>query len=331
MNKNVLNLSLIVLVFSFQSINVCAAPKKACLLSVYGKLAERHTQLTVIDFHANKTSLPQEYDAVGRFWGNKADFSSLQDGEYVYLINTNNELIFSTRVPNLDINPDQPGTKFLATHRGLYKRLENLGKNQEIVAAVEFKISNGRVSIFNNKSGTFRGNSSHLQHAENVFFKRGLPIEVETVRVDVSTQVAVKAHFSELERAEKFLKFAKTDDYKKMKLLSEKMYKLSPSSSPPGTIDANRIYELTSQAIEKFDPNFPVSGTVSLSREVQEEIYSDVMMNAFGYFAILEKEEIPHLIKTFKPFDNYDGFRLNINVVSDLFEYYVQQLERVAK
>lgn len=157
----------------------------------------------------------------------------LENGAYLYLIDQKGTLIFSNRVPDLNDFAEP-----LASHRSLYYRLNSFNQNvTDVVAAGEFEIHHHRVSLINNKSGTFRGNEKNLRWAEDVLLKRGLEIEKNTVRTDYSPgNVFSGKHLKELDGAHALVRVMADPQKKKLyeKILKqvEKIYAYYPSKVP---------------------------------------------------------------------------------------------------
>jgi hypothetical protein len=172
----------------------------------------------------------------GNFLSPQQKFTALNDGDYVYIIDKNGTVGFSNRVPD-HLNFKEP----LASHRSVYHRLESAThKIPQIIAAGEFEIRQGRVALFNNKSGTFRGGAKQLEIAEATLNRHGLQFEPLSTRVDYSIKKVANKHFSELaaarasqalqSRAETKVILQKMDDFQKQ------VYRHYPGQEP-GSID----------------------------------------------------------------------------------------------
>jgi len=121
------------------------------------------------------------------------DLSQLGEGEYVFLIGRKAGsaeapvLVWARRVPDLSVDPDS-GKPFLATHRGLAQTLAARVGAQgpegiEILGAGEV-IREGRMIEVNNASGTYPGESAHLEFSEQVLGAHGLARDKITRRTN---------------------------------------------------------------------------------------------------------------------------------------------------
>lgn len=83
-----------------------------------------------------------------------------RDGTYAILFDHTGAFTISHRLPN---NQPLPGTPYLATHRGLYARLqEHLGRVPEPVFGGEILVVGGRVIHLIDQSGTFHSTVSEF-------------------------------------------------------------------------------------------------------------------------------------------------------------------------
>lgn len=113
--------------------------------------------------------------------------ANLKDGEYVYLIARDGQIML---LPRLVADPRNP-TAFLGSHDGLARLLnqssrEKSKSNLEIVAAGELILRGGRAHIFSNKAGTRRASSESLEWAKKVFKANGALLDDSTLLVDFS-------------------------------------------------------------------------------------------------------------------------------------------------
>jgi hypothetical protein len=119
----------------------------------------------------------------------------LDDGFYIYISDSKGRIVYSPRVPDIH-DLENP----IASHRALTEqwKLHHPGETPEMLAAGEFEVSHGRISEINNKANTYHGNGTHLNYASDLFQKRGLRIEPETLRVDYATTKPAETHQAEL-------------------------------------------------------------------------------------------------------------------------------------
>lgn len=190
---------------------------------------------------------------------------SLEDGVYIYVVDKKKGPIFSHRtprdeIPNLEeiksqlLKGEDPTGKYLATHRGLLRRSEQLGGG-DILAAGEFQVTNGRVSKISNRSGTFIGDAEkgavndrrRLAFAENNLKKYGLPIEKNTVREDFSLKKTREGgndgylvHNEADVEAKIWIMTYGTDEFKKVKEFSTRLSQDYPSKIP-GQYDMDKV------------------------------------------------------------------------------------------
>jgi|GEM_PF-3798871 len=143
-----------------------------------------------------------EKESAGEVLSPSQNFPYLDDGAYVYVIDRQGRIGFSKRVPDLNdsVTP-------LVSHRSVFEKMkQDQTPPPEVTAAGEFEIHLGRVSLLNNKSGTFRGDEKNLFVTEALLKRHGLNIEPGTERVDYARQAVPGKHYSELASAEAWVR-----------------------------------------------------------------------------------------------------------------------------
>ncbi len=143
---------------------------------------ESHALPPIIGRTPDIKTRPQELYAAGEFITDPNQLNALPDGNYVFLIDRENRIIWSHRTPNREANPDG---LHLATHRALANFYRNIGGTEgEFVGAGECLMLNGKpgspVSILNDKANTFHGNQENLDYSVAILKRAGLPVTEPT-------------------------------------------------------------------------------------------------------------------------------------------------------
>lgn len=174
------------------------------------------------------------------------ELKNLPDGDYVFLMDAKERTIVSPRTPE-SVGGANTG-RYLVTHRSLAQKLKEIdGREPTIFAAGEFKITNGRVSEINNKSGTYRGTSQHLNYAADTLKSRwGLRVEEGTTMRDLSTARADPSHFREKDSSELLLKFRDTPDFNRLTSLYQRLAEVYPAKIP-GRMDVDHLHKLVEE------------------------------------------------------------------------------------
>lgn len=106
---------------------------------------------------------------------------------YLYIIDDEARAWLTSVYPGVSAAQNQ----FIGNHPGLRKQREkDLGRAPKgrVVAAGEFRLSNGVVVELNNRSGSIRGKTPHLIFAELFFRSVEIPISVNLKRMDYSDE-----------------------------------------------------------------------------------------------------------------------------------------------
>lgn len=120
-------------------------------------------------FHIDKI----EVNRAGKILS-KSSRNKLSDGEYLFLTFFNKKTGEYKTVYEKMYLPQEDGT-FYVGHRSLRRKFKN--KEEIVVSAGEFQIQFGEFAKLSNRSGTYMGNKSHLEHARETFLKSGYSLE----------------------------------------------------------------------------------------------------------------------------------------------------------
>lgn len=229
-----LTTAIIIFGLAHASANAAEGPRRPCDVgAIFQRIFGDQTPKT-LPVHPSAIRVVGEKEFGGTFFKPPQQLpKKLSDGAYVYIIDKQGNLGISIRAPDLK-NFKEP----LVSHRALANRLQkNLGKEPEVVAAGEIEISLGKVSVLNNKSGTYRGDQPHLDFAENILSRHGLKIEPATQRINIpSTKKLAGNHFPELEEAQAKLVIyqdpKKLALFKKLNALKHRLYEHYPAKIP---------------------------------------------------------------------------------------------------
>lgn len=200
----------------------------------------------VLSRHPHAVVLKSELPSCGTLVepGTQA-LKDLPDGTYIYSITQDGRTIFSPIVPDIHVDVSKPDAKFLATHRGMIQRLKEVLKTDQdppIVASGEFEVRSGRVSMFNNQSGTFRGDGRHLAYADLKLRSQGLRIEARTRRIDLSKATNLKEPHRNRERtAADIIRYSRDPLTPKVQELFRHLAEKFPDPEHPGYPDLDRM------------------------------------------------------------------------------------------
>ncbi|MBL6991524.1 MAG: hypothetical protein ISR65_17195 [Bacteriovoracaceae bacterium] len=185
MNKFCFNIILLLLIltvrnsFATYSVDVCANQAGRVLFNEHfvGWLSFKTTDLPSLIKQTVRDLFPEELLAVGQVYKLGEHVGPFQNGDYIFLIDHLERLIISPRVP---VGQAIDG-KYLASHLGLLNKLiqidaQVVDKNKAtvahtfltkpmVLAAGEFRVINDTIVSLSNRSGSWRGNQSHLSYA----------------------------------------------------------------------------------------------------------------------------------------------------------------------
>jgi len=193
---------------------------------------------------SEQLALPVEHPIAGKVWSKAQDFSRLEPGVYVYLVDETGRIAFSHRAP-MDIASDE---RYLVTHRSLLALLnQGATKPFQIKAAGEFHVMpDGQVMRVTNQAGTFPGDSTHLALGWLALKEAGLKVGANTEAVDYSVKGgATGNHIRPETDARMRLKIEKDPE---LKTLVGRLYRLQrklaseiPSLKTPGDYDRQKF------------------------------------------------------------------------------------------
>lgn len=114
--------------------------------------------------------------------GSNSKIGDLQDGTYLYVIDGNRRLAIMDRLVDPGAqNLADPAAQFLGSHEGLVTHLKAAFKEEPtLYAAGEVVVRNGRVLMFSNGAGTYRGTQEHLDYAIREMRNAGVEIDSRT-------------------------------------------------------------------------------------------------------------------------------------------------------
>lgn len=138
----------------------------------------------------------EEVDRAGSLLKSSKE-ESLKDGEYVFLTFFNKKTGKYRTAYSPMYAPQEDG-RFYAGHRSLRRKFKN--KDEVVVSAGEFEIQFGQFAKLSNRSGTYMGNQSHLEHAKETFTNLGYWLK-ETKFVDYADLRRVRGYSDELSEA----------------------------------------------------------------------------------------------------------------------------------
>ncbi|MBL6991268.1 MAG: hypothetical protein ISR65_15900 [Bacteriovoracaceae bacterium] len=215
-----------------------------------------------------KESLEEELELAGKIFSRGMRLPSFsRRGSILYLIDQNTNLVISYRAPlsqdftNHTLTHSPPG-QYLATHRSLYRQLEQFHKQSlqpapSIIAAGELRIENsGMIVQFNNRSGTFHGNAKSLEFAIEVFREFGVNLPQNTNKIDFG-QPPISTHGDAALRARASLLVHSDEVFGIFVNVLEKLYFNFVKLSKPekvGVINLDSLYHVLA------DKNIVVNG-----------------------------------------------------------------------
>ncbi len=153
----------------------------------------KYSDLYVSRFPAVKV-VQGEYLSYGSIFKESDGSIKLPDmpygGKMLYVISETDEGIkvaYSNEIPNLDVDLDDPKAEILVTHRSLYKMLRSVGNVKGFLCSGEIIfMPNGEISLFTNRSNTFKSGKENLDFAFNFFKEHGVNLSDRVVLADYS-------------------------------------------------------------------------------------------------------------------------------------------------
>jgi len=139
----------------------------------------------IFDPHEQKVlNAVNRYERDARFFNvgsteSKKAISNLQDGTYVYVIDSKGRMAMINRTmkPQAGDNPQQN----MGNHDGLVEFIAaKTREKSEIVSAGEYIVRGKQVVAITNQSGSFRGEAESLKYAQSVFESAGAKIQAST-------------------------------------------------------------------------------------------------------------------------------------------------------
>ncbi len=131
-----------------------------------------------------------EFEKIGKIINKASDLKNLDDGAYLFVVDTNGNLAITQRFPNLSGKGE-----VLAGHPALKNQLNTLG-NHKVASAGEFYVDGGVVTEINNKSGRFWGGKDHLDFGVETLKNKGLEVpdgvkifEVEAAEKEITKKL----------------------------------------------------------------------------------------------------------------------------------------------
>ena len=182
-----------------------------------------------------------ELPEAGRLVTQSNELSTIPDGTYVYLIDSNSRVIYSPQTPLLGAASAEG--QHLASHRSLAAKYETqLGKALAVRAAGEFHVTNGHVSEVNNRSKTYPGGSVNLDYAVKELEGSGLRVEDRTAKRDYSLGDKTKDRHLESERLSMLTAlYGNTVEYKYLNDVYKKLSERYPDAEMPGFMDVSAL------------------------------------------------------------------------------------------
>jgi len=216
--------------------------QKICLQSL-------KPRLPALTLNSEITIRSGEKASSGRLLARGEKFPDLGDGAHVFIVDQDQNLVYSHRYP--DLNQNEP----LVTHRSLYQFLKNsTGKEPVLIALGEIHVDNGVISSINNKAGTAFLSNEYLPELAALLKERGLPLTPETPVVPFNE--VRTGHDSELEAAA-FRLQVESDPL--LKALNEKLLKLRrdaqprfPKAGAPGMVDWSAFFMSDSGPLDRI-------------------------------------------------------------------------------
>lgn len=164
------------------------------------------------------------------------------------------KVAYSNEIPNLDVNLNDPNAEILVTHRSLYKMLRAPENVKGFLGSGEIVVMpNGEISLFTNRSNTFKGGKEQLDFAFNFFKEHGVKFSDKVTLDDYSEEgKKPKEHYSSMEKAKLLVKVAQNKEmYEYYKLLintQREMADLVGNKDEPGRF-------LSEAFLKKFQNN----------------------------------------------------------------------------
>jgi hypothetical protein len=213
-----------------------------------------------------------------------SDLSSLHNElapqTYVYIIFGKDQVVLGNRFS---------GEKdFLLTHRSLfnYAKTKYNIKKEDIKAAGEIITIFNKVSIVNNKSGTFRGKISNLRYALELFKDKNLQVKGHTKIIDYSNIKSLN-HNSVQQIVSQRAKVESSQEIKKIehKLLEiyRQFVKIVPDESNNGFAIKSGFMKKVENHDNLCDNLDEISFTISFLSEVSEtKSFSTIAMRVYN-------------------------------------------------
>lgn len=123
---------------------------------------------------------------------------ALKDGEYVFMTLFNSRTGKYRTIQSPAYSRQEDG-KFYVTHRTLLRKFKQA--NEVLVSAGEFQIRFGEFAKLSNRSGTYKSNLNHLNHAQTTFEDMGYDLSRTTFVDYAALRRAQTSYSDELEEA----------------------------------------------------------------------------------------------------------------------------------
>ncbi|MBL6988604.1 MAG: hypothetical protein ISR65_02455 [Bacteriovoracaceae bacterium] len=207
---------------------------------------------------------PEELFQTGIVYFKDERIGPLENGEYIYLIDHHDRINIALRVPTLQANSE----RYLASHLGLHNHLLQIAhvrgqlgvvsptlkksiktplRQLFVLAAGEFRVVNKTVIKMNNRSGSWRGNNTHLDYARYKLANAGLEIHPEARILDEGKKASNLEHVDARKKG-KIIYQIRSDEHSNY--TAEKIntfYNLLMTrfaTGQPGDFDINKLLEV---------------------------------------------------------------------------------------
>lgn len=208
-----------------------------------------------------------EYKSYGNIFTEtegKINFPELPyGGKVLYIIYEDEtgvkKVAYSNEVPNLNVNIKDPKAEILVTHRSLYEKILSSENSKGILATGEIVfMPNGEISLFSNRSNTFKGGTANLTFAFDFFKEHGLEFSDKITLDDYSLGLKAKPHIDAVDGARFLIKVSQdplVGMYYKLILEAQKdAASVVKDSYLPGTFLGETL--MSSKSLSDFTKSF---------------------------------------------------------------------------
>jgi hypothetical protein len=229
----------------------------------------------------NAVVTARELASYGRLATNGA-LSELEEGRYVFAVNSAGEVIFSPAVPSLDVDVEDEAVPLLVSHRSL-SAFENsrTGQSPQFIVAGDFTIarplsdSQGAryTQVITNRSNTYPAGTQTLNWGAHFLSLYGLCINSETALIDYSNGRSVDRHVAAEKQAIDLILYKNHPEMVPLRSFISRLVTRYPSQEIRNQLDSRSVQRVLEKLWNKVD------GSKEVPKAIKELVW-------FSYLSI---------------------------------------------